>query len=622
MLGGTAMGRVVLDWQPSNPRLDEAGKLPAIRLAFAPSKIPRPEGGYQLVFTELTEDGPKSRMWQPETPQEIVDADAFYEAARNHEGVPGVEQPPKTAAGIAARWLRDLVEPNFRKRTKSETALLRAIVADPENSAPLLQYADWLEKRGSPQAEFIRVEWQLDEMAPDDPRYPALMARWMELYEAHGEAFVSPLQKVGAMPVLCGAVCPRLSLKQGVIRSIEIVKPGIVPEKMEDLFALAPLIDELRLDFEDVAVKAIVSRPEMAQVRSLEISCPTAGLDATGVQAIAQSPRTGALRDLKLGFNEIGPEGARWLATARFLPQLRTLKLPGARIGREGLLELLTRGAFEHLRTLDLSQNDLDGEAVVQLARCPSLRFLEHLDLDDNGQASAGLPSLGESAFAATLMSLTISRMNPTAAELAGMAAGRYERLDKLNAANNGIDDSGLAHLADRAWMAGLKELVLGCNWLSAEAAGMLARLPFRGLKVLDLGYNPLEDAGLVALASSPHMATIRELSLRCASAGVEGVLALANSPRFPQLEYLMIDGCEIGYEGAVALARTKHFHLKELWVDKDSVGEEGESLLKKRYGGGVAFTCQQDHELSVRSRSGEFCHVAAQQLANPRPAR
>jgi uncharacterized protein (TIGR02996 family) len=616
MLGGSAMGQVVLDWQPSNPKLDEVGELPAIRLAFAPSKIPSPDGGYQLVFTELTDDGPKSRMWQPKTPQELADADAFYQAARNHEGVQGVEQPPKTAAGKAARWLRDLLEPNPRKRTKTETALLRAIIAEPENNAPLLRYADWLEKRGSPQGEFIRVELQLDATEQDDPSRPPLDARWLELYEAHGEQFVSPLQKIGAMPVLCGAVCPRLSLKQGVIRRIEIVREGIVPEKMEDLFALAPLIDELRLDFENVAVKSIVERPEMAQVRRLEIACTMAGLDPIGVQALAESPHCGTLRDLKLGFNEIGPDGARWLTTARFLPQLQKLGLPGARIGLQGLLELLARDAFEQLRTLDLSQNDLDGEAVLELAKCPSLRFLEHLDLDDNPQSSGGLPAVGESAFAATLLSLTFSNTNPTVRELTSFAGGRFERLKKLDVSNDGIDEDGLAPFFNAAWLAGLIELDLAGNWLTREASQILSQVPFRRLKILNLGYNRLGDAGVVALTRSTHLATVRELSLRSISAGPEGVLALANSQRFPHLEYLMIDGNDIGYEGAVALAKTRHFNLKELWVDKESVGDLGESLLKNRYGCGVAFTSQRDHELSVQSRSGEFCHVAAQGLA------
>ena len=103
----------------------------------------------------------------------MADAQAFYEAALNYEGVPGVQQPPKTTAGKVAKWLRNLLEPDPRKRTKTENELLRAIIADPENDAPLLRYAAWLEKKGSPQGEFIRLHLQLDRMAEDDPQRPA-----------------------------------------------------------------------------------------------------------------------------------------------------------------------------------------------------------------------------------------------------------------------------------------------------------------------------------------------------------------------------------------------------------------------------------------------------------------
>jgi uncharacterized protein (TIGR02996 family) len=38
---------------------------------------------------------------------------------------------------------------------------LREIIADPDNDAPRLIYADWLEELGDPRAEFIRVQCEL-----------------------------------------------------------------------------------------------------------------------------------------------------------------------------------------------------------------------------------------------------------------------------------------------------------------------------------------------------------------------------------------------------------------------------------------------------------------------------
>jgi hypothetical protein len=83
----------------------------------------------------------------------------------------------------------------------------------------------------------------------------------------------------------------------------------------------------------------------------------------------------------------------------------------------------------------------------------------------------------------------------------------------------------------------------------------------------------------------------LRDLDVSSACIGASGVQTVSNSPRFPQLERLRIDGNDIGYEGAAALARAKRFQLKELWVDEQSVGTKGKTLLKKRYGDGMVFS-------------------------------
>ena len=49
-------------------------------------------------------------------------------------------------------------------------ALLEAIRASPDDDAPRLVYADWLEEHGDqPRAEFIRVQCALARLPQDDP---------------------------------------------------------------------------------------------------------------------------------------------------------------------------------------------------------------------------------------------------------------------------------------------------------------------------------------------------------------------------------------------------------------------------------------------------------------------
>ena len=64
-------------------------------------------------------------------------------------------------------------------------ALHRSILANPADDTPRLVYADWLEENGrSEEAEFIRVECQLETITPGEPEYTELLDRREELRSA------------------------------------------------------------------------------------------------------------------------------------------------------------------------------------------------------------------------------------------------------------------------------------------------------------------------------------------------------------------------------------------------------------------------------------------------------
>src|SRR5262245_23073250 len=51
-------------------------------------------------------------------------------------------------------------------------AFLRSIIEAPDDDAPRLVYADWLEENGDPErAEFIRVQCRLASLDEDDPEH-------------------------------------------------------------------------------------------------------------------------------------------------------------------------------------------------------------------------------------------------------------------------------------------------------------------------------------------------------------------------------------------------------------------------------------------------------------------
>src|SRR5262245_39883880 len=67
-----------------------------------------------------------------------------------------------------------------------EEAFLQATLDTPDEDAPRLIYADWLEERGDPRGEFIRVQCALARPDLNDAGRAKLQAREQELLLKHG----------------------------------------------------------------------------------------------------------------------------------------------------------------------------------------------------------------------------------------------------------------------------------------------------------------------------------------------------------------------------------------------------------------------------------------------------
>ena len=74
-----------------------------------------------------------------------------------------------------------------------DEGFLRAIIEEPDDVGLRLIYADWLEERGDPRGEFIRVQCQLEEIDEYDPRFKELKARERELLAAHEHEWLGEL---------------------------------------------------------------------------------------------------------------------------------------------------------------------------------------------------------------------------------------------------------------------------------------------------------------------------------------------------------------------------------------------------------------------------------------------
>src|SRR3954452_707004 len=78
-----------------------------------------------------------------------------------------------------------------------DNAFLRAILGQPDDDAPRLVYADWLEEHGdADRAEFIRLQCELARLPEGDRRGPALRKREAALLRKHKKQWLAPLTQL------------------------------------------------------------------------------------------------------------------------------------------------------------------------------------------------------------------------------------------------------------------------------------------------------------------------------------------------------------------------------------------------------------------------------------------
>src|SRR5262245_46917946 len=80
----------------------------------------------------------------------------------------------------------------------NDEAFLQAILANPDDDHLRLIYADWLEERGDPRGEFIRVQIELAaaDVEGEGTRLKELKIREQELLLEHGTQWLRPVADV------------------------------------------------------------------------------------------------------------------------------------------------------------------------------------------------------------------------------------------------------------------------------------------------------------------------------------------------------------------------------------------------------------------------------------------
>jgi uncharacterized protein (TIGR02996 family) len=266
-----------------------------------------------------------------------------------------------------------------------EPGFLRAIAESPEDDAPRLIYADWLEEHGDPErADFIRVQIALAGLGEGDGRRHELRRRERALLRAHKQSWV------GQLPTGVRLV----GFRRGFAEVKAYARADNYLKKAERWHAQTPLPHLVRLQLAGVRdlLAAVLATPLMA--RLVELSLSGCGVGDEGVEQVAAEAALRRLTSLSLDANRVGPAGVLAIAHSPWLTRLRVLALGFNPLGNAGADALAGSPSLARLEELSLFNAGVGDAGALALAASPYLGRLLRLDVTLNIIGEAGRHAL------------------------------------------------------------------------------------------------------------------------------------------------------------------------------------------------------------------------------------
>lgn len=363
-------------------------------------------------------------------------------------------------------------------------ALFQAILAAPDDDAPRLVFADWLDENGEPdRAEFIRVQCRSARLPFYDPEYPRLVERAQELIVRHRRAWRIP------------GLTSRQEFRRGFMETLAL-SPTEFLARAGDLFRQAPV------RWVEFTEWAPIDRWDWDAVAPLE------GLEFVGAPPIPPDGRTGVelsrLRRLKC----VGLMPCVEFLAAVGCPRLEGLDLTDSPADPVVIEEFCHRAELGRVRALAVGagndliyQQRMRAHGALALANMPSLENLRELHLPGQLIGDAGLYHLAHAPQLGGIEELYLARNEIGEIGTRGiedLCSSLYlNRLTVLDLAHNPLGAAGARELA--AWP-GLRKLrwldLTGCG-LSERAARTLAESPYLhdglGLRLDDNRFHPAQ---------------------------------------------------------------------------------------------------------------------------------
>ncbi len=429
-------------------------------------------------------------------------------------------------------------------------AFLDQVLAHPEDDVPRLIYADFLEERGDPRGEFIRLQCQLDQMDEYDPHRLDLKHRCDELLFHHGDAWASELKQD----------VRKAEFARGFIDKITIRARAFIKEG-DKLYRSTP-VNWLRFNYIKGAGEALAATAALAQVRSLDLS------------------------DLKIPDNDLIA-----LLTSRHLHRLGALNLThfetsfGESVGT-ALGEMPSAESLQHL--------EIPSDPEFLRAVCDSDGFpsVEHLAVVSSS-GGGNFRNLGRLKVP-KLQSLKI-RGPQTVAATESIAKLPVDRLQRLDMDSTHVPAKGLAILAKRGAFDQVTNLSLaGCDLGVRAAEAIFQGQHLQHCRSLNLAYNSYPFVQQLI----QHQPASGLRRLQPGQLNSDHLRMIGQSEVLQQLEFLRIEGSDFPLDlaqlAATPLGKSlRCLHLFECRLSTDSRRQladkmEFPNVVKLIFGGDV----------------------------------
>jgi uncharacterized protein (TIGR02996 family) len=416
-------------------------------------------------------------------------------------------------------------------------AFLKRILACPDDDAPRLIFADWLEEnvpapsRSAPQSpppvhdqwgadrgKFIRIQIAIAKIREEEAReidesgwadrrgtrdeMLELEREEQHLYALHRDEWEAPFD--GLAPVF----------RRGFVEEVLVPAPKLVRQAHE-LFAQSPL-RHVRIHDIGESLHAVFKCSHLSRINELTVNAQHKREILARV--VAASEQLVGLERLHLTRNDFEDEATIHIATSKTLVNLRELDLSDNHLGETSAQVLAASANLSGLRVLELGMNRLGPVGAETIAASDRFGKLHRLGLSGNQIGTARVHTLSQPHVFFRVPVLDLSHNEVGVVELQALLnraprlpAPETNRLRQLDLSGNPLGDNGTRVLAVCPHLENLQVLRLAnCNITDEGVRILAASAHLNNLVELDLSRNPISDSGCRALLDPPHLAKLK----------------------------------------------------------------------------------------------------------------